>query len=752
MRPLRWPPRHVGALCATVYGVIALVSVIGLEGAIAQITGGNQEPVLVQAAAGVIFIVLTAPVIGWAVATLLRWYAQTYSELSLVVEHSLDGIFLSEPSGRIHTANPAGCEMLGYTEDELRAGGRQLFMADDDPELQRLLKKRHEEGRVTAELNVRRKDGLLLPVEINSTLFRDTSGTVRTVLMLHDISERHHALRAARLAQTALENTQEGTAIVDGNWRIKWVNAAFEEITGFTANEVADQTPPFRDTLNDVDPKRLQAIDASLEANGFWQGELQSRKKDGTPISLQGSISRIDTRASTEANYLCLFADIGRIEDFENLISRLRLYDPLTGLPNRSAAFDAISERLTGRPRDALAAVLVIDIDYFQGINERFGHHVADDVLRIVAERVHGAAADHGVVARTGGDTFLIFVDEMASVGHATGIADALRRALLAEVPVNGEALRLSASIGIGLFPEDGTEAETLVQSAETALRAARRSGRGEIGFYEPALYQGTRTFLAISQALREAVEKRSIINHYQPIIEAKTGRIHSFEALARLSGQWRHIGPGEFIPVAEESGQVADVARRVFTNACADYLHTFQGFMPEIRIALNLSAKQFAQTAAIQKSVDYLERLHIDPSVFYVELTESVVMDDMKLSMQAIERMQSLGIGVLIDDFGTGYSSLAYLRDLRVDGLKIDKMFVQGLPEDSRNEAIVRTTLAMAHELGLEVVAEGVETRFQADYLRDLGCDFLQGFYFAKPASANEIIGALPTRRRNSG
>ncbi|HWR02834.1 MAG TPA: EAL domain-containing protein [Humidesulfovibrio sp.] len=426
------------------------------------------------------------------------------------------------------------------------------------------------------------------------------------------------------------------------------------------------------------------------------------------------------------------------------------LYDPLTGLANRTLALDRVQQALERCKRrdDVFYAVVTLDLDRFKVINDSLGHAVGDQVLETVARRIVGTLRGLDTVARFGGNEFILLLEELATPGEAIRIVKRLRQVVMEPVPVAGREVQTSASFGIVLSPNAFERAEDLLQSAAIALHAVKQSGRGRFKVFTPRMLMHAVERLTLEQELRQGLEQNQFVVYYQPIWALSSTRLVGFEALVR----WAHpergmVGPGSFIALAEETGIILELGRLVLSRACAD-LAQWRERDPAARklfVAVNLSNKQFSQHTLVEQVSEILRSTRLPADRLKLEITESNIMVNAESALVMLKRLKALGVAISIDDFGTGYSSLSYLQRFPVDTLKVDRSFVGRLGLDPENQEIVRAIVALAHSLGLEVVAEGVEESGQAAMLKALGCECVQGFYFSRPLDgdrAQETIG----------
>ncbi len=672
------------------------------------------------------------------------------SRLGRILDESSNEIYMFDAQTLHFLLVNAGAQRnLGYSMDELRA----LTPLDLKPKLtpemfERLIAPlRHgERDNVVFETEHERKDRSRYPVEIR--LHLSTRGVTPTpvfVAIIQDITERKRAEQELRIAATAFE-TQEGIMISDRNTRIIRVNRAFTRLTGYSAEEAIGKTPAMLHSGRQ-DATFYRGIRETLARDKYWQGELWNRRKDGKIYPEWLTITVVTDADGQVAHYVGVFSDITLRKEADEKIHQLAFYDPLTKLPNRSLLRDRLQQALTYSTRHKNhGAILFIDLDNFKILNDTRGHDIGDLLLIEVAKRLQDCVRSGDTVARLGGDEFVVMLKDLSEdAQQAAAATQDLGEKLLASTnqPFNlqGFEYHNSSSIGISLFRgDDGMSMDDLLKHADTAMYQAKSAGRNTLRFFDPDMQAELEIRAAMEADLRQALPHRQLKLYYQ--IQIDEQGVVGAEALLR----WQHperglISPMEFIPLAEETGLIVPIGAWVLQMACAQ-LEQWQNDPRTctLQLAVNISARQFRQPDFVGLVLAVLEKSAIDPHKLKLELTESLVLDNITDSIDKMQALRSAGIRFSLDDFGTGQSSLTYLKRLPLDQIKIDQSFVRDISTEPNDAAIVRTIIGMANNLGLNVIAEGVETEQQRDFLERNGCHTHQGYLFGKPVPIEEF------------
>ena len=554
--------------------------------------------------------------------------------------------------------------------------------------------------------------------------------------------ERARIDASLRQAAAVFEATREGVIITDLAPRIVSANRAFTEITGYTLEEARGANPSLIRSGRQ-DDAFFKSMWNSVIETGHWQGEIWNRRKNGELFPQLLTVSTVYDDAGRPSHYVGVMTDISQLKHSEAKLEHLAHHDPLTGLPNRLLLQSRLQHALERAERHgARVAVLYIDLDRFKNVNDSLGHPVGDTLLDALAQRLLGRLRDEDTLGRLGGDEFLLILENAKRPEDAANMAQAL--IALLEKPFSlpgGHEVYVGASIGISLFPEDGTSVTELVQHADVAMYKAKEMGRNTCSFYTPALTHAANERLEMEARLRRALQQNEFVLHYQPQVDMATGAVAGCEALLRWNDPERGmIPPDRFVPLAEETGLIVPIGDWVLAEACSQARVWREQGLPVPSISVNISTRQLRQPGFAGSVAQALQASGLEPERLKLELTESMIMHHEEHAEGLLRELKTLGVRLSIDDFGTGYSSLAYLKRFPIDELKIDRSFVQDLTDDSNDMEIAAAIISMAHSLRLNVVAEGVETSAQREFLAAQGCQSFQGFLVSRPVPAAEF------------
>jgi len=558
---------------------------------------------------------------------------------------------------------------------------------------------------------------------------------------LQDITERKQVEERLRQSATVFENTTEGVLITDDNSRIVSVNKAFTEITGYGQDELIGETP---DALKSGrhDKEFYASMWSAIRETGRWQGEVWNRRKNGNIYPEWLNISVVKDERGRITHYVGVFSDISAMKESESKLDHLAHHDPLTGLPNRLLLNARMEHSLTRAHRNnSQLAVLFLDLDHFKNINDTLGHPIGDLLLQEVAHRLTGCVREEDTVTRLGGDEFTILLEDLQNSRFASDVAQKIIAVLADRFVLQRHEVFITCSIGISIFPSDGDNVTNLLKNADSALYRAKDQGRNNYQYYTEELTTRAMERLSMENNLRHALERNELVLHYQPQVDLYSGSIIGMEALLR----WQHpemglIAPGSFIPLAEETGLIVPIGEWVLRTACARLQAWIDAGLPKVRMAVNLSSRQFNQKNLAEVVASALRDSGLDPNCLELELTESLIMEDAEAAIVVLNEIKALGVQFSIDDFGTGYSSLSYLKRFPIDRIKIDQSFVRNITTDPEDAAVSQAIISLSHSLNMKTVAEGVETIEQQEFLRSRQCDEIQGFYFSRPVPALEM------------
>ncbi len=545
----------------------------------------------------------------------------------------------------------------------------------------------------------------------------------------------------ARLAEI-LEATPDIVATTDEDGLITYMNEAGCRLLGVKPEEVIGRPVQQFYSKSAMEQVYSEAIPVALEC-GAWQGETCLIARGGVEIPVSQVIVAHKPAEGGGRSLSSIARDVRERKTFEERIHHLAHHDALTGLPNRSMLGDRVTQALIHARRSGRSAVLLAArLNNFGLVNEGFGHVEADRVLEEVGRRMHSAVRDGDTVARTGADEFAVLLADLARPEDVHAVARKILSLLDQPVQVGQREMRVSVAIGAALFPADGSEFETLLRNASTALHRVVAQNRGQFQFYAAQMTTESLDRLEVEAGLQGALDRGEIMLHFQPQFAIDTRRITGVEALMRWhTPEGKSVSPARFIPVAEETGMIHALGERALRDACAAALAWLRLGRPPVRVAVNVSPRQLIDESFADVVGRVLDATGMAPQALELEITESALLENAEISLGVLTRLKALGVNIAIDDFGTGYSSLSYLSRLPIDRLKVDRSFVRRMTSDRRDAAIVRTIVSLAHGLGMGVVAEGVETKDQYAMLVEMQCDEVQGYFLARPDSANRVV-----------
>ncbi|HXF17987.1 MAG TPA: EAL domain-containing protein [Burkholderiales bacterium] len=653
---------------------------------------------------------------------------------------------------RLLEVNDALVREYGYTREELLK--MTLFDLGLPQDKERVSATLNSLGSNSGELGTwphRTKSGAEVQAEM--VTFRMRYGRRQAcVVIAKDVTRRKrtHEVMWQDLERYGLASRATNDALID--WDLVsdalWRSENYAQIFGTGEGSSAPNMAAWFEHIHPDDRARVhEKLLATIKSDAsHWSDEFRLVRGDHkiTHAFARGYISRADDGSARRLN--AVLQDITERKEQEERTRFLADHDELTELPNRSLFRQSLNQALQRAARSGkMLSILFFDLDRFKNINDSLGHDAGDEVLRAVAERLTACVRKIDMVARFGGDEFAVLTEGLTAEDQAGTVARKILEVLSKPMILAGRQYRPAASIGISTYPTDGRDAQALLKNADIAMYRAKEEGRGTFQFYSEQLNTHSVQRLEFESNLTSALNNREFVLHYQPKVDLATGRITGLEALIRwVSPQLGFVPPGDFISIAEETGLIVPLGRWVAQTACVQNAAWQKAGLPQLRIAINISARQMSDTGLVEFISDTVSKTGLTVQSLELEITESAVMSNQEHAEKVLNRLKALGLHLTMDDFGTGYSSLAYLKRFPFDSVKIDQSFVRGIPQSKDDEAIVEAIIAMAHSLQLEVVAEGVETREQYEFLQSRGCDQIQGFYFSKPIPANEVVMLL--------
>jgi diguanylate cyclase (GGDEF)-like protein/PAS domain S-box-containing protein len=613
-----------------------------------------------------------------------------------------------------------------------------LFTPDSNEQLYNRLNSLAKGDGQPFEASFQRADHKIIQVEVLASSV-EHEGTPATQLVFTDITLRKESEAKLQQAVQIIEHTMEGVVITDGKGQITSVNPAFCDITGYSKSEIIHQ---HLDTLKSDrhQPEFFDEVWATVSQTGFWRGEVWNQRSNGEVYPAWMTISCVRDEHGNVLHYVAVFSDITSIKQSQSQLEHLAHHDSLTNLPNRLLFEDRLQHAISQSKRQGRQlAVLFLDLDRFKNINDTLGHAMGDELLKEVAKRLQHILRDGDTAARLGGDEFTVLVESLEDPSQAAVVAAKIQESFKTPYQIAGRELHVTTSIGISIYPEDGQTAADLTKNADAAMYQAKEQGRNNYRYYTSELTRTAFERLLLETELRSALKKDQLLLYYQPQISLSNGQMTGAEAVLR----WHHprlgiIPPARFIPLAEESGLIHEIGRWVLKEACEQTRYLYKQGLFQGRMAINLSVRQIMQTDLILHFEQIIANSECPPDMLQLEVTEGIFMGQMKQSVPVLDVFKKLGVSIAIDDFGTGYSSLSYLKQLPIDKLKIDRSFIRDLPNDSDAIAITQAIIALGKNLGLHIVAEGVETLAQQALLQKMGCEEGQGYLYSPPVPAN--------------
>ncbi len=683
-------------------------------------------------------------------------YKEQENDFRHLIELAPDLICICR-EGKIELINPAGAGMLGVWPLETLKD--RLFFDFIHPDFKNLLSPDLQDlaaEKLRLPLKLIRSDDLTVEVEIAALPFAGSGATEGGAVMViaRDVTERNRALVAAQQReenlQLVMDAVADGIVTVNTEGNIEMANASIEHMFGTNAATLIDQhigilIPAFADAVPHQFIKNILLDDADFGLENA--PEMTGRCSDGSDLPVE--VVFTESTAAGQHRYIGVIRDITARKNYENRLRAMATRDELTGLANRNLLSERLTEAMRRVDQDGgELALIYVDLDQFQNINDAFGHEVGDEIIVMTSRRIQSCAREADSIARSGGDEFHILMPDITGEDEAILFADKLLVALSSQYVIDGREIFSSASIGVCTYPQHARTISELMRNVDTAANNAKRDGRNNCKIYTPRMSEVVHRRVEIGHQLRRALENDELTLHYQAKVDLSTQRIIGAEALLRWSNdKLGFVSPEEFIPIAEETGLIVPIGEWVLRTACreAALWHSFDA--KPVQVAVNLSALQFSHGDLVARTISSLKDSGLDPRNLDLELTESLLVERPDETIITLNRLKDLGISISMDDFGTGYSSLSYLTRFPLDSLKVDRAFVTDLPDDRDAVVVVRAIVGMAKQLDLHIVAEGIETSRQMEFLHGLGCHTGQGYLFSKPIPNAQFMDLLSAR-----
>ncbi len=688
-------------------------------------------------------------VAGRTAAEMERMLAEEHTrKLSQIVEQCPVSIMMTDTQGNLEYVNKHFETTSGYSKQEVIGKNARIFKSGHTKSSEyvgmwdNLIKGENWIG----EFHNKHKDGPLYWERACLGPLKNVQGEITNYVALkEDVTKEKEAEKESRLASAVFETATEAVMVTDTNNQIIKVNKAFSRITGYSAEEALGNSPSILQSGRH-DQHYYTAMFQELKTNDSWSGEIWNRRKNGEAYPEWLAISAMRDTEGTLEGYVSLFSDITKRKKNEARIIHQANFDSLTGLANRNLFADRLSRSLDLAEREHNnLALLFIGLDNFKLVNETLGHSIGDQLLQEVATRLINCLRKSDTVARLGADEFAVIISEKGTLHNVEDLVNTVLTCIAEPYSLEGHDAFVSASIGVSVYPQDGIDTENLLRKADAAMYRAKENGRNKAQFFTLEMDQEAQERRELEKMLRQALINEEFSLNYQPIIDMNTGVISSAEALIR----WHHplkgiVSPQEFIPLAEEKELIVPIGEWVLREACTAAASWQKLFANSPCVSVNLSSCQLRRQNISKLLVKTLAETGLPADKLILEITESLLVSDNSETLTQLQEIRDLGVQLSIDDFGTGYSSLSYLKKFPINNLKIDRSFIMGLPDDHEDVALVNAIVAMSHSLGLKVIAEGVETQQQADFLKAINCQWIQGYLNSKPLPESGFIDYL--------
>lgn len=659
----------------------------------------------------------------------------------LMLRLSGDGIHILDISGKVVQVSDTFCHMLGYEHDEMIGMSvnqwDSTIQVNDMPDQ---IKNLNENSEIIYTQH-RKKDGTLYDAEVIVTkinIFKEQF----VYCSARDITQQLITQAQTKLAAIVYENSSNAMAILNDEKEIISVNPAFEKLTGYVNNEIIGQKI---DVLKSGqhDLQFYHNMWEDILSSGKWEGTIIDRKKDGSLFTKWLEIMTIYDDNLKPYRRISIFSEKTDEKEAQEQIWYQSNFDTLTDLPNRNMFMFRLEKRLLFSDfSDVKVALIYIDLDNFKEINDAMGHDKGDFLLQEAAKRIRECIAETSILSRIGGDEFTVILPRIVLLEDIERISQEILESLAQPFQIAQRIIHITASIGISIAPDDTIKADVLLKNAEQAMYAAKNDGHNRFRFFTASMHEKIVHKMNLIEEIREAIEQQEFVLYYQPIMDLNSGEVHKAEALIR----WKKsdgsiVSPADFIPLAEETELIVDIGKWVIQEACQQVSKWHNSYDSSFQVSINKSPVQFTSNKYSSTLViDILEEYKLSSNAVVIEITEGLLMQQIPLVKAKLFDMQKQGIALSLDDFGTGYSSLSYLKKFDIDYLKIDQSFVRNLEEEHDDRVLCEAIVAMAHKLNIKVIAEGVETEAQCEYLKSIQCDYIQGYLISRPIPAKEF------------
>ena len=676
-----------------------------------------------------------------------------------ILENIQEGYFEVDLAGNFTFLNDSVCRVLGYSREELMGINNRHYTTDKET-AQKVFQAFHQVYTTGVPLkefgwNITRKDGNKRYVEGSISLLKDSSGKATGFRgVSHDVTERKQAEKALRQSEekyrSILENIQEAYFEVDLAGNFTFYNDSLCRLTGCGREELIGAN--YRQFSNEeMSQKAFKAFNKVFSTAEPIEGfDWQIMRKDGSKRYIEASVSLQKKSSGQPSGFKGVIRDITERKRIEQELNYLATHDALTGLPNRLMFSQLLDHSIQSAQRNKKQlAVFFIDLDRFKTINDSLGHEAGDILLKEMALRFKQSLRNVDVIGRLGGDEFIILIEDFNDLHQVEILAHKILATVIKPIILMSEECRITASIGISIYPKDGQDEQSLMKNADIAMYFAKEDGKNNYKFYSENIQSIASERLSIETNLRRALERNELSLNYQAKLDLRTRAITGVEALLRWYNPYLgSITPTQFIPIAEETGMIVAIGRWVLKTACAQNIAWQQQGLPHVCMAVNLSLRQLMDENLVEDIRTALKETGMAPNLLELEITESMVMHNPARLIALLTKIKEIGVRIAIDDFGTGYSSLAQIKNFPIDTLKVDRSFIRDIPQDAENKAITEAIITMGKTLSLVVVAEGVETKEEENFLREQVCDEMQGFYFSKPIEPDRFADLL--RKQN--